>query len=138
VNSPINISFDNETIASTTSDALGNFSTDFTVPTNIALGPHLVEAVDAANNTAASVYYGFAYAAPVAPMDITGGPNGLPDGKVDIKDIALVAKYFGAKDPDFNTTDPSDPPPTTQTLSLKDASPGLLAFVDLSCLRRIY
>ncbi len=30
--------------------------------------------------------------------DVTG-PTGVPDGKVDIRDVALVAKYFGQVDP---------------------------------------
>jgi hypothetical protein len=32
--------------------------------------------------------------------DITGSPQGYPDGKVDIKDVSNVARLFGVNYPD--------------------------------------
>ena len=31
--------------------------------------------------------------------DITGPPPGLPDGKINIRDVALVASHYGEIDP---------------------------------------
>jgi len=40
------------------------------------------------------------------PGDLTGSPTGGPDGKVDIKDLATVAKLYGVSCPDsrYNST----------------------------------
>jgi hypothetical protein len=48
----------------------------------------------------------------IAPADITG-PNNVPDGKVDVRDISLAAKRFGWTDPNVDSQNSPPPPLTT-------------------------
>jgi len=114
--STVYVYYDDGLVSKTLSDGYGNFTTSFRVPPS-AKGPHVVRAMDALENTADSFFDVFIEAPPIVG-DITGPTPGVPDGKTDMRDVALVARNFGKTDPNV------DPP---ETISAKDISTSMPA-----------
>jgi hypothetical protein len=94
--SPISITYDNASVANTTSDVSGNFTASFVVPSSTK-GFHVVVATDGAGNQAAALFKVY-----IPSNPLVGDLNN--DGKIDIKDISIVAKQFGKSDPNMLST----------------------------------
>jgi hypothetical protein len=124
--------YDNQLVNRTVSDGAGNFMCLIKQPPDAGKGPHGVRAMDVIENQAEDFFDVFIEAGPVAPMDITGPTPGVPDGKIDIRDVAYVAKYFGKTDPNV------DPPETTSAQDVSTSIPtiGLITITPVVLLAR--
>ena len=105
VESTVYIYCDDQLVNKTLSDPFGNFKCYAKIPPEMAKGPHAIRAIDQLENMADSFFDVFIEVPPIVG-DITGPTPGVPDGKIDMRDIGLVARYFGKTDPNV------DPPET--------------------------
>jgi len=95
--------YDGVFVAKTLTDGLGNFITSFGIH-ETEKRVHIIKAIDSLENSAETVFISVGTEPPI--HDING------DGKVDIKDVALVAKDFG------KTEDPPLGPATISVASM--------------------
>jgi len=110
--STIYVYCDDKIVNKTLSDKYGNFTTSFTVPPNSTRGHHIVKAIDQLGNMAEDFFDVFLAAPPLGSVDLNG------DGRINIKDIVLIAVNFGKTDPNV------DPP---ETATAKDVNTSMLA-----------
>lgn len=115
--SAIYIFFDETLVKKTESTMGGDFVSWFNVPdSGTKKGPHVIKAIDTLENMAVSFFDVFITAPPIVG-DITGPISGVPDGKTNIRDIALVARNFGKTDPNV------DPPKTATVQDISTSMP---------------
>jgi hypothetical protein len=108
--SPITVSYDNSSVTNTTSDGLGNFTASFNVPPS-STGPHFVAATDGVGNQADTFFNVYIPSAP-----LVGDLNN--DGKIDIRDISIVARQFGKTDPNMASMGTTADTPFTAILGI--------------------
>jgi len=97
---PVYIYYDDGLVNKTMSDAYGNFTCSFKASSAKEGFFHVVKAIDSLENMAFDFFDVFIEAPPITG-DITG-PQGVPDGKIDMRDIGAVAKNFGKTDPNVD------------------------------------
>lgn len=112
--SPITVSYDNASVASTISDGSGNFTASFAVPSS-GVGPHVVGATDGAGNQSFTVFNVYIPSSPLK-ADLNG------DGVVNILDAIILAN-------DFSHTDPNMDPSAVSTQVVTYSGIGALATI---------
>jgi hypothetical protein len=118
----VQLYWDSQLMNTTMADANGSFFDIFVdVPSGSTLGPHLINATGATNDTANSFFDVFAPASP-----LVGDIN--HDGKVSLQDLVLLAQNYGRTDPNM------DPPAPAQPATISLSAITLAAAIPLALL----